>query len=127
MTDVLKILVFVLLSIVLLSLLKQYGQGYALLFALAASAVLLVWALQIFSPVLDWVLGITHISDFENLSGVLKAAVILLLMQNVKDLCNDAGQQAMAGQVELAGKAAILIAALPLLKSFTAILEEFLR
>ena len=40
MTDLLRILVFALLAVVMLSLLKQYGQGYALLFALAACAVL---------------------------------------------------------------------------------------
>lgn len=127
MTEILKIMVFALMAAVMLGLLKQYAQGYALPFALAAGAVLLVLALELFSPVLEWLLGLTRLSDFENLSCVLKAAAILLLVQNVKELCADAGQQALAGQVELAGKAAILIAALPLLKSFTAILEELLR
>ena len=127
MTELSKILVFALLTVVLLSLLKQYGQGYAVLVALAGSAVLLIWALEIFSPVLEWLLGLTRMSHFENLSCVLKAAAILLLTQNIKDLCLDSGQQALAGQVELAGKAAILIAALPLLKTFTTTLQELLR
>ncbi len=127
MTDILKILIFALLAMVVLSVLKQYGQGYALLFALAASALLLVWALELFSPVMEWVLGLTRMSDFENLSCVLKAAAIMILMQNVKDLCNDDGHQALAGQVELAGKTAILIAALPLLQTFTKTLQELLQ
>ena len=120
MTDLLRILVFALLAVVMLSLLKQYGQGYALLFALAACAVLLSWALELFSPVLEWLLGLIRLSDFENLSCVL-------LTQNLRDLCSDAGQQALAGQVDVAGKAAVLITALPLLRTFTATLQELLR
>ena len=127
MTDLLRILVFALLAVVMLSLLKQYGQGYALLFALAVCAVLLSWALELFSPVLEWLLGLIRLSDFENLSCVLKAAAIVLLTQNLRDLCSDAGQQALAGQVDVAGKAAVLITALPLLRTFTVTLQELLR
>ena len=47
--------------------------------------------------------------------------------QCTQDLCREAGQTALAGRVEFAGKAAMLVAALPLFSALADILLELLR
>ena len=47
---------------------------------------------------------------------LVKALGICLLTQLAADVCKDAGESGMAGRAELAGKAALLLLALPLFR-----------
>lgn len=49
------------------------------------------------------------------------------MAQSVQDLCMEAGQTALAGRVELAGKVAVLLAAMPLFTVLTDTLLALLR
>ena len=62
----------------------------------------------------------------EHIGAVCKAVVIAVLAQGVQDLCQQAGQAALAGRVELAGKTAVLLAALPLLNTLAETLLSLL-
>jgi len=57
---------------------------------------------------------------------VLKCVVIGIAAKAGADLCRDGGQSAMAGAVELGGAAAALAVAIPLLRSFLALLQDLL-
>ena len=57
----------------------------------------------------------------------IKAVAIALMAQSVQDLCMEAGQTALAGRVELAGKVAVLLAAMPLFTVLTDTLLALLR
>ncbi len=65
-------------------------------------------------PVIEFVKTLSQMSGFEHLDSVLKAVAIALLTQSVQDLCMQSGQTALAGRIELAGKVAVMAAALPL-------------
>ena len=58
-----------------------------------------------------------YTSSMEYLSVLIKAIGVCYLTQFSADSCRDAGESSLAGKVELAGKIAILISALPLLDS----------
>lgn len=118
---------FALAILVLLTVLRQYSPGYAVLTSLAGSAVLLILAAQALQPVLAFVKTLGGVSGAENLTSVFKAVAIALLMQFVQDLCQEAGQTALAGRVELAGKAAVLWAAMPLFTGLVQTLTELLQ
>lgn len=111
--DIFKILGFCLCALVLLSVLRQYNPGYAVLAALACCMVLLWFVMQALGPVLSFVETLSQFSGFEHLGTVFKAVAIALMAQSVQDLCMEAGQTALAGRVELAGKVAVLLAAMP--------------
>ena len=105
--DIFKILGFCLCALVLLSVLRQYNPGYAVLAALACCMVLLWFVMQALGPVLSFVETLSQFSGFEHLGTVFKAVAIALMAQSVQDLCMEAGQTALAGRVELAGKVAV--------------------
>ena len=61
------------------------------------------------------------------LQVLAKAAGIALTAQLARDVCKDAGQSALAGQVELAGRVLILLAAMPLLGRLLELVTGLLR
>lgn len=124
---VVKILGFAVVMMILLSILKQYNPSYAVAASLACSIVLFSMAVSILQPVMELLQTLTQFADAEYVSCVLKCVVIAVLMQAVQDLCQESGQTALAGRVELAGKAAILMAAMPLFSDLMRILTELLR
>lgn len=126
MSEILKLTAFCVCALVLLDLLRQYSPGYAVLGALACCMVLLMWAASALAPVLDFVRTLTAGQDLEALACVGKAVVIALLAQSVQDLCTQSGQTALAGRIELIGKAAVLLTALPLFSKLTQTLTELL-
>ena len=125
--DIFKVLGFCLCALVLLRVLRQYNPGYAVLAALACCMVLLWFVMQALGPVLSFVETLSQFSGFEHLGTVFKAVAIALMAQSVQDLCMEAGQTALAGRVELAGKVAVLLAAMPLFTVLTDTLLALLR
>lgn len=112
--DIAKLMAFSICILVLLSVLKQYNPGAAVLTALGGCIVLVWYILRAAQPVIEFVKTLSQLSGFEHLDSVLKAVAIALLTQSVQDLCMQSGQTALAGRIELAGKVAVMAAALPL-------------
>ena len=98
------------------NMLRRYNEEYALLLALGAG-ILILWqilgkiqeAQGVFSSFLQ------AVQDSEEYFAVLwRSVIICVITRFASDSCADAGQKALASQVELAGKAAVVLMALPL-------------
>lgn len=108
--------------------LRRYEPALGLVVALAAAVMLLAWAGDVLEEILAF------LDELEELSGispavvgpVLKAVGIAVLTRISSDLCRDAGEGGVASAVELAGSAAALFAALPLLRAALTTLTELL-
>lgn len=97
-------------------LLRQARQEYALLLGLAAGVLLFGLVLSKATPVFSEISRLTaeaHISS-RYVSVLVKALGICFVTQLAADTCRDAGETAVAGKVEMAGKFAVLLVALPL-------------
>lgn len=117
--EIAKLMAFSICILVLLSILKQYNPGAAVLTALGGCIVLIWYIVRAAEPIVEFVKMLSQMSGFEHLDSVLKAVAIALLTQSVQDLCTQSGQTALAGRIELAGKIAVLAAALPLFAVLT--------
>ena len=115
----LKVLAICLISAVLIVLLNQYKSEYAFICAAAA-------AIVIFMVLLDNIRS--AISEFYLLLGgnstityyfkvALKALGIAYIAGFTADMCRDFGQSSLAAKAEIAGKFAIFLLAVPLLKA----------
>ena len=125
--EILKLLAFALVALFLTGILRQYNQNYALLLSVAVCAALLVVAVRALSPVLDFAQKLSSYTQWGDYASVFKAVAIALITQCTQELCREAGQPALAGRVEFAGKVAVLLAAMPLLASLADIILELLR
>ncbi|MDD3429850.1 MAG: stage III sporulation AC/AD family protein [Oscillospiraceae bacterium] len=124
--EIFKLIGFVLATLVFTTLLKQYAPTYAVLTAIAACTVLILYLAQLIYPVLQVVKKLSGLSAAADFSCVIKAIGIALLAQTASDICSDSGQQALAEKVTIVGKAGIVLVSLPLFESLLSILNKLL-
>ena len=76
---------------------------------------LLLSAIPLFSQIETWMSS----ADLQHgeLSVLMRSLGICILTQFAVDSCKDAGESALASKVELAGKIAVLLIALPLFQT----------
>lgn len=114
--DIIQIAGVCIVFSVIFVLLKQYKKEYALLAGIAAGIVILLLIFTKAQPVFSAINGLSSRAGIktEYLEILLKALGICFVTQFAVDVCKDAGEQGMASKVELAGKFAVLLIALPL-------------
>lgn len=97
---------------------KQRAQEIGMVLGLAACAVLLLCVLPAFEEVsgLLWEMGEMAGLSEVIITPVLKTVGIALITRMAAELCRDAKENGIASFVELAGAAAAILLAIPLLK-----------
>jgi len=125
--EIYKLLGLCLCLLIVLCILREYNPSYWTVAALACGAVVLFYTLRLLGPVLAFVQQLADLVQADYIGVVFKAAAIAILTQGVQDSCAQAGQTVLAGHVELIGKTAVLLAALPLLRMLTDTLLALLQ
>ncbi len=108
--------------------LRKDSPVMAMLIALAAGCVILFTSVGAVREVSDFV---REVAEEANVSGtvlavLLKTVGIALIARIASDLCRDAGLGAAASAAELAGTAAALYAALPVMQGVFHMIKELL-
>lgn len=98
------------------AMLRRYHQEYAVMVSIAAGIVILIEILTNLSPAIRQVNTLLSSAGLTADYAVIlfKTLGICFLAQFAADSCRDAGESALASKVELAGKIAIVVLALPL-------------
>ncbi|MCL2513982.1 MAG: hypothetical protein FWF08_08770 [Oscillospiraceae bacterium] len=114
-----KIIVFSLFAVIIITVVKQQKPEYALAMQLGCAAAVLALIIPEIKTLLDFSEGFFEDAGINNgyFAPLLKALGIAVVTQFASDVCNDADEKALAGAVELAGKTFILILAVPVLKA----------
>ncbi len=97
------------------AVLKKDSRELALLLTTGTAALVLLAGLEDAGPLLERILGAAGPTAGPYLSVMVKAVGIGLLGQFTSQSCKDAGDSALSFAVEMAARAAILAAALPVL------------
>lgn len=96
--------------------LKQYKPEYALIITVITSIFITIstigWAVPVISEI-KGTLDDASIS-YSNISILIKSIGICYITQLTADICKDAGQTAIASKIELVGRIALCISAIPL-------------
>ena len=103
-------------------LLKQYRPEYALSASIICGVVIFLTVIAQMTPLFDTIRSILEKIEGGNkyTTVIIKSLGDCYVTQRASDTCQDAGERAMAGKIELAGRVAVLILALPM---FTALLQ----
>ncbi len=107
-----------LVGTVLALILGQYRPEFRMLVTAAVTLLLMAMVLEQLSPVLE---QLRSTMELTGLTGdyaaiLFKAVGICLLTQLAGDVCRDSGESSIASKIELAGRAAILLTAMPLIQ-----------
>lgn len=113
----------------LVTVIRQRAPEHALLLSVAAGVLILLWILRAGIPVFDEVREL-----FQNTAGaqseyveiLFKSLGICFVVQIACDACRDLGESAIAAKVEMAGKVAVLVLALPLFQRILSIVARLI-
>ena len=111
-----------LVGTVLALILGQYRPEFRMLGTAAVTLLLMAMVLEQLSPVPE---QLRSTMELTGLTGdyaaiLFKAVGICLLTQLAGDVCRDSGESSIASKIELAGRAAILLTAMPLIQEVLA-------
>ena len=109
------------------ALIQKSNREIALLFSAAAAVLVFLYILPQVSELSGMIYELSEAAETtEILAVLLKALGIVLVGRIAVSVCKDAGENALASGVEFAVKTAVLLAALPLLKSLLTMIREVL-
>jgi len=109
--------------------LRQSRPEFSTAFSFCGAAFVLLIVINELIPLIDLlntVTGLSGISE-EGVKTVLKAVGICLITQFASDTCRGAGENAVAGAVETAGKIAVMLTAIPLFDDVLKGAMEFIK
>ena len=116
------------LGLALAVLLRQYRAEYAMPLGLAVSAAILLALMPVLRETIGLLTDIASKSGASQTLGIIVKSIGIAFVAGIAaDVCRDAGESAMASKVELAGKVAVLLAAMPLFTVLTDTLLALLR
>lgn len=107
-----------LVGTVLALILGQYRPEFRMLVAIGVSLLLMGMVLTQITPVLDEIRNAVELTGMpgDYAAVLFKAVGICLLTQLAGDVCRDSGESSIATKVELAGRTAILLLTLPMIR-----------
>ncbi|MEX2356545.1 MAG: stage III sporulation protein AD [Thermaerobacterales bacterium] len=121
-----QVLAVALFGVLLLVLLRKERPEMAVLLSLVVGIVLLAAIIREIGALLDLITGMIARADLDMryAGSLLRIIGIAYLAEFGAQICRDAGEGALAGKVELAGKIFILLLGIPIV---LAVLETLLR
>lgn len=110
-------------------LVKQYKPEYSLFIALLCGVIIFTMVITSLSPAFETMDNFIKRSYLDNdyIVAIIKTLGICYVTQFASDSCKDAGQVAIANNVELAGKVLIVITSLPLFENLLNIAFNLMR
>lgn len=111
-----------LVGTVLALILGQYRPEFRMLVTAAVTLLLMAMVLEQLSPVLEQLRSTIELTGLtgDYAAILFKAVGICLLTQLAGDVCRDSGESSIASKIELAGRTAILLTAMPLIQEVLA-------
>lgn len=128
MADIVKISALAVVCTVVTALIKQYAPSYSSLAQIAALVAVLTLGMTFIKDALSSALELMNVSALQSeyIFLLIKALGIAVTAKFAADACRDSGSSSLAGAVELAAKAAILVLTMPMLKALAAAVSGLL-
>ncbi len=112
-------------AVMLILIIKQSKSEFSPLVSLAVCLIIFSAAAGILFTVFSWISSLDLGQAFSPyLSAMAKALGIALITQTTAEICKDSGESAIAGRIEMLGRAEILILSLPLVKELLQLAGE---
>jgi len=124
--DIFKILLFAITVSILSSILKQYKPEYSIQISVAAGVIIFI---SVSDSLKDIYLYIENLCDSagidkDYINVLFKVTGISYLCEFTSSICRDAGESAMALNVDIAGKITLIYLSLPIFKELLVVITE---
>ena len=115
-------------STILILILKEEKSEMALMCAIAASIIILLYIISQFTPIVNMINKLLDNAGInkEYLRIILKIVGISYMVEFGKNICKDAGENAIANKIEIAGKVIIISLSIPVVNSLVEIVSNLI-
>lgn len=129
--EILKIIVFGLVATLLINLVNYYGgnaKAYGDLIRIATVTIFMIFIVTQLSGVYQVVKDLAAKLHMDNtyLNIVLKVVAIAYLAEFGSQLCEDAGEKAIGGKIQWAGKVMIFVVATPVILALMNLIADLI-
>ncbi len=126
--DVVSVVVLALLAALMAVVLKQYKPEYAVVITIITAAVILIGIISMIVPIISEIRKMMDQAaiDYDYITILIKAVGICYITQFASDVCKDAGQISISNKIELAGKVALCLSALPLYRDLLSLTQTII-
>lgn len=126
--DITSLVGIAVLSAVLCIIVRQYKPEMALGVSIACGILIMCSVISMLAPAAELISQLTASAGLDSgyTRTLFKALAVCYITQLGSDCCKDAGESAIAGKVELAGKAAVVVISLPVFSSLAEVVMKLI-
>ncbi len=126
--DIVSVAVVALLAALLAVVIKQYKPEYAVAITIITAVIILIGIMSMIVPIVYEIRKMMDqvAIDYDYITVLIKAVGICYITQFASDTCKDAGQISISNKIELAGKVALCISALPLYRDLLSLTQTII-
>ena len=123
--EILKIVGFAIIATVLVIVIKEQKPEIAVLLSVISAILIMVYTMSKIAGVIEMLDRMVESSGMNKdfLAIILKVTGIAYIVEFGRNVCADAGQNAIATKLEMAGKVIIVILSLPLINTLLTVVS----
>ena len=105
---------------------RDIKKEYAIIMSVISALLLMMWGISRIGSVINKITEFMELSSMDSKYSeiLLKALGISICTKLAKDVCADAGENAIAGKIEFCGKICMLLLSLPLFEELLMLAKE---
>ena len=117
--DIIKIIGIGLIALIVIIIIKQYRQEFAVYVSLIAGALILLLILDKMSGVINLLTNLANKTSINKdfIFLLIKITGIAFLTEFAVSICKDAGESAIATKIDMGGKVMIVAISIPIISS----------
>ena len=107
------------------AVLRKISGEFGMMVSLAASLIVLYIVISSLSPLVELLDELSEAAETDGryIAVLLKALAVCIMTRLAAEFCRDSGEGALASKIELGGKAAVLLCAVPLFRNILEIVK----
>lgn len=115
--DIFKICIIAIVCVIIILTIKPQMPNISIMIAIVGGIIIFMMIMPTLEEVLNSILDIVSILDIgiENIGIILKIIGISYICEFSSQICIDAGENAIASKIEMAGKVLIMLISIPII------------
>ena len=106
---------------------RKQQADMSVIVSIGICLLLMFFMVQAFDALVSFIQKISGYMNLEYVGVLLKLIGIAYVCEFASSLCKDAGYQAISGQIEVAGRVAMMIITIPVMLAIIDTIEQFLK
>lgn len=124
--SIVQVVLLAVIGMILALVCRSKSAEMSVIISLGVCLLLMFFMVQAFDELVQFVQRIAGYMNLSYVGVLLKLIGIAYVCEFASGLCRDAGYQAVSGQIEMAGKVAMMVISLPVMLAILDTIQNFL-